>query len=310
MMTEKKKITIMQAVRQGAGKLLESGIENADYDSFSLLSAINGMDRSYYFAHGDAVVPETDYVCFCEYIERRAAHEPLQHILGKAWFFGYEFDVSPHVLIPRQDTEVLVEEALKEIADGSYVLDMCTGSGCIILSIAMQHQLGLGIGADLSKEALAVAEKNKNRLGAGQVRLVQSDLFDAFMAAPGQETSADSGNMQNAAMKFDVIVSNPPYIKTAVIPTLSEEVRLHDPMLALDGMADGLHFYRKITEQAVHFLKPGGWLMYEIGCEQAADVCALMRAQGFTALSVVKDLAGLDRVVRGRLQPDGRDLEI
>lgn len=284
-MNEQKQCTVAEAVREGTRKLLDSGIENAEYDSFMMLAQLNGMDRTDYYARGNRLVPVSVYEDFMASVARRAKHVPLQHILGKTWFYGYEFEVNESVLIPRPDTEVLVETALKRIADGMCVLDLCTGSGCIILTIAKQRQLKAAVGTDISQEALAVAARNRNHLGAHAVRLCQSDLFEQLGDWRGQ---------------FDVIVSNPPYIRTDEIETLSEEVRGYDPHLALDGFADGLHFYREITRQSVSYLKPGGWLIYEIGSEQGIAVLELLRLYGFGEVSVVSDLAGLDRVVLGR----------
>lgn len=283
-------LTISGAVREGAKRLKQCGIENADYDSYALLSEINGMDRTCYLMNGSKLLTRVEQERFFDYIERRSSHEPLQHILGRAFFYGHEFKVSPDVLIPRPDTEVLVEQVLKVCTDGMTVVDMCTGSGCILLSIALERKRIRGIGVDISEKALAVAQANKEALAPGQadVTLIQSDLFE----------NAGKYLMEQSV---DIVVSNPPYICTEVIDSLSEEVRLHDPVLALDGHEDGLYFYRKITKQAKGFLKPGGWLFYEIGYDQSAAVEALLCKEGYTQVSTVKDLAGLDRVVMGRL---------
>lgn len=283
-------VTLSGAVRAAAKHLAENGVDNAEYDSFALMSAVNGMDRTYYLMHGGEPVKEADYNKFAEYVKRRADREPLQHILGKAYFFGYEFKVNSDVLVPRPDTEILVEEALKVVENGSTVLDMCTGSGCIILTLALQRNLKRGIGVDISKKALAVAMENAESLSVENVDFIESNLFENVEKCPGTEALAD------------VIVSNPPYIPTAVITGLSDEVRLHDPMLALDGHDDGLYFYRRITSQAGKYLKKGGFLLYEIGHDQSEQVEMLMREAGFEDICTVKDLAGLDRVVKGRLR--------
>lgn len=280
------KMTISKAVRCGASFLKESNIDNADYDSFALLADIMGIDRSYYYMHGDDELDSQVYNEFFGKVRRRCAHEPLQHITGKQYFYGNEFKVNPDVLIPRQDTEVLVSEALKILDDKMSVLDMCTGSGCIIISLALNKNLNEAVGVDLSAKALKVAEENAANLGASDVNFIESNLFESLDLS-----------MEN---KFDMIVSNPPYIETDVIRTLSDEVKLHDPMMALDGHEDGLYFYRKITSCAPKFLKNGGWLLYEIGYNQADAVSVIMRDAGFRDVSTVKDLAGLDRVVAGR----------
>ena len=281
-------LTISGAVREGAKRLKQCGIENADYDSYALLSEINGMDRTYYLMNGSKLLTRVEQERFFDYIERRSSHEPLQHILGRAFFYGHQFKVSPDVLIPRPDTEVLVEQVLKVCTDGMTVVDMCTGSGCILLSVALERKLSKGIGVDISGKALAVAKANQEALAPENVTLIQSDLFE----------NAGKYLMEQSV---DIVVSNPPYICTEVIDSLSEEVRLHDPVLALDGHEDGLYFYRKITKQAKKFLKPGGRLFYEIGYDQSEAVEALLCKEGYTQVATVKDLAGLDRVVMGRL---------
>ena len=202
---------------------------------------------------------------------------------------GYPFYVNEHVLIPRQDTEVLVEEALKLIKPGIEILDMCTGSGCILLSILKMgkeryHLQNLtGTGVDVSSEALKVAGQNLKRLGVEAIFL-QSDLF------------AEIGSEK----RYDMIVSNPPYIRTAVIEELQEEVRLHDPYIALDGKEDGLFFYRKIIAESRNHLKYGGSLLFEIGYDQGEAVSQMMKTNGYQDIFIKKDLAGLDRVVAGR----------
>lgn len=188
--------------------------------------------------------------------------------------------MNEHVLIPRQDTEILVEEALRGLPKDARILDLCTGSGCILISLLVTREDCTGIGADLSEKALQVAEKNGAQAG-GRASFVKSNLFE------------------NIEGTFDVIASNPPYIRTDVIETLMPEVRDHEPRMALDGSADGLVFYRKITEQAGSYLKEGGKLCFEIGYDQGDEVRELMETHGFADVQVLKDLAGLDRVVAG-----------
>ena len=198
------------------------------------------------------------------------------------------------VLVPRQDTEVLVEEAISRMRnlEKPQILDMCTGSGCILLSLLLELPRALGTGVDVSEGALCVAKENRKRLGLEQrAELIQSDLFSA------DYFQKNSGNDH---MEYDMLISNPPYIRTEDIEGLMEEVRFHDPVLALDGKENGLYFYEKITEQAGTYLKPGGWLMYEIGCDQGMDVSEIMKKNGFEQIEIKKDLAGLDRVVTGR----------
>lgn len=286
----KSEYTLSKVVHEAAQRLRDHGVDHADYDSFALMAAVNGMNRTYYLLHGSDAVSLEDYQKFTAYIDRRCKREPLQHILGKAYFFGYEFQVNQNVLVPRPDTEILVEEVLKVTDNNSMIIDLCTGSGCIILTLALEKHLKKGLGIDVSEKALTVARENAEKLSAENVTFLQSDLFDGLQKHFPQGIHAD------------VIVSNPPYIPTDVICGLSEEVRLHDPMLALDGHEDGLYFYREITHQAGKYLKQGGYLLYEIGHDQSEAVEGLLREAGFTEVSTVKDLAGLDRVVKGRLR--------
>ncbi|HBH92638.1 MAG TPA: peptide chain release factor N(5)-glutamine methyltransferase [Bacteroides sp.] len=270
----------------GAAILADAGITDAEYDSFALLEYITGMDRTAYILNGSKSVPEDIAERYDAVIDRRSSHIPLQHITGQAWFYGRSFNVNSDVLVPRQDTEVLVSEALKVINAKDSVLDMCTGSGCIIITLALEKKLGRALGADISEAALKVASGNREKLGADDVTFVKSNIFSDI-------------NVNDDEL-FDVIVSNPPYIATGEIETLTEEVRIHDPYIALDGLEDGLHFYREITQQSMNYIKSGGWLLYEIGCTQAHDVSDIMSEYGYSNIKVIKDLAGLDRVVMGQ----------
>ena len=286
---KQKTLTLKQLYKVGTVKLAEEGIEEFSLDAWYLLEYVTGVSKAMYFAEPERAVSEENADRYIDCIRRRAAHIPLQHITGEQEFMGYPFCVNEHVLIPRQDTEVLVEEAIQVMRPKMKVLDMCTGSGCIVLSILKMcrekyYMTDLqGIGADVSEEALKVARENGRRLGV-PVTWIQSDLFAKI---PEEE-------------KYDVIVSNPPYIETAVIDTLQEEVRLHDPYIALDGKEDGLYFYRRIISEAGKYLKTQGKLMFEIGCDQAEAVEELMKNAGYEQITVKKDLAGLDRVVIGR----------
>ena len=280
------KLTYRQMCHNGAAILADAGITDAEYDSFALLEYITGMDRTAYILNGSKSVPEDIAERYDAVIDRRSSHIPLQHITGQAWFYGRGFNVNSDVLVPRQDTEVLVSEALKVINGKDSVLDMCTGSGCIIITLALEKKLGRALGADISEAALKVASGNREKLGADDVTFVKSNIFSDI-------------NVNDDEL-FDVIVSNPPYIATGEIETLTEEVRIHDPYIALDGLEDGLHFYREITQQSMNYIKSGGWLLYEIGCTQAHDVSDIMSEYGYSNIKVIKDLAGLDRVVMGQ----------
>lgn len=288
---KQKTLTLKQLYKVGTVKLAEEGIEEFSLDAWYLLEYVTGVSKAMYFAEPERAVSEENADRYIDCIRRRAAHIPLQHITGEQEFMGYPFCVNEHVLIPRQDTEILVEEAIQVMRPKMKVLDMCTGSGCIVLSILKMcrekyYMTDLqGIGVEVSEEALKVARENGRRLGVS-VTWIQSDLFAKI---PEEE-------------KYDVIVSNPPYIETAVIDTLQEEVRLHDPYIALDGKEDGLYFYRRIISEAGKYLKMQGKLMFEIGCDQAEAVEELMKNAGYEQITVKKDLAGLDRVVYGTLQ--------
>ena len=208
---------------------------------------------------------------------------------------GYEFYVNEDVLVPRQDTETLMEAAL-ELLKGNKaprILDMCTGSGCIITSLMLEVPEASGTGVDLSEKALEVAIRNARELGtADRTKFVKSDLFSAEYFSKKDNAEKVTG--------YDMLISNPPYIPSGEIEGLMEEVRLHDPRMALDGMEDGLYFYREITRQAMDHIRPGGWLLYEIGCEQGKDVKELLEKEGFIKTEIRQDLCGLDRVVLGQ----------
>lgn len=288
--------TFHELLTQGTQLLMNAGIEEARLDAWLLLEYTADISRAWYYAHPESEVNEeivSEYLSLCQ---KRAEHIPLQHLTHQACFMGYDFYVDERVLVPRQDTEVLAEEALHQLRNmrNPRILDMCTGSGCLLLSLLMELPDATGTGVDISAAALAVAERNRKNLELEKrAVLVQSDTF------LGDYFQKNSGNI---SLEYDMLISNPPYIPTEDIGKLMEEVRFHDPVLALDGREDGLYFYRRITEQAGKYLKPGGWLMYEIGCEQGADVSAIMQGEEFTEVTVKKDLAGLDRVVIGKKQ--------
>ena len=272
-------MTLKTLLEQGAKQLRDGQIADADIDAMYLLEHVFSIKRMDFLMNPKREVSEEEKERYLQEISRRASHVPLQHIIGSQEFMGFDFIVNEHVLIPRQDTEVLVEEVAK-IANGKQVLDVCTGSGCIILSLCKMCQLTKAVGLDLSTEALQVARENGKRLEC-DVTFFESDLFDKVTG------------------KYDIIVSNPPYIETKVIEGLMEEVREHEPYMALDGGADGLDFYRSIVEKSVEYLNDGGYLCFEIGYNQGEAVVSLMEKKGFTNCRIVKDLAGLDRVVMG-----------
>ncbi len=273
-------MTIGEAYHWAKQELAAAGIADARVDAGLLLRKLTGFGTAaLYF---DAERPFDADLCerFRDAVLLRASHVPLQYITGEQEFMGLPFSVSPAVLIPRQDTECLVENAMRHCS-GKRVLDMCTGSGCIILSLAKLCCLKYAAGVDLSEDALAVAAGNAEVLGA-EVHWIRSDLFEDV---PGL---------------FDVIVSNPPYIRTGELSSLMPEVRDYEPRMALDGDEDGLCFYRRIAGEAGGHLSDGGMLFLEIGCDQAEAVTRLLSENGFGEISVSKDYAGLDRVVCGR----------
>ncbi len=265
----------------GKEQLQKAGITDAELDARLLLEFICHTDRNALYAHGDQEIEDEKMQDFLQLIEKRAAHIPLQHLTGEQNFMGLDFLVNEHVLIPRQDTEILVEEIMRDLHDGIRILDMCTGSGCILLSLLHYSNDCSGVGVDVSEDALAVARQNADRLAEKQAVFIQSDLFEKVEGS------------------FDLIVSNPPYIISQEIAGLMPEVREHEPHLALDGKDDGLHFYREIIKGAMPHLKRGGQLFFEIGYDQGEAVQALLAANGYTEIAVVKDYAGLDRVVYG-----------
>ncbi len=273
-------MTLQQAFEYGRKTLEAANIGDTEVDAWLLLEYVTGITRAKYYMDMQKQISVEQEECYRFCIDKRAAHIPLQHITGVQEFMGLGFCVNEHVLIPRQDTEVLVESVLGELKPDMRILDMCTGSGCILISLLKLKEGLFGVGVDISKEALHMAEKNAKRHEVS-AEWIHSDLFE------------------NVQGDFDVIVSNPPYIRTAVIEELQDEVKLHDPRLALDGMEDGLYFYRRIVENSPNYLKKGGKLYFEIGHDQGEAVKNLMETAGFEDVAVKKDLAGLDRVVSG-----------
>lgn len=286
--------TNRELLKEGSMQLRAAGITEADTDAWLLFSACMGLNRTEYLMRSDAVVPDDKAEEYLGKLKRRAGREPVQYIEETAPFMGFDFYVNENVLIPRMDTEILVSEAIKRARimfsqrqhDVNFrILDMCTGSGCIAQStylLLKNEGCTVEVDAvDISEKALEIAGINASRLGA-QVKLIRGNLFE---------------NVDN---KYSMILSNPPYIRTDVIADLEPEVREHEPMLALDGTADGLYFYREITDKAWEYLENNGILMYEIGYDQALEVSDMLRQKGYTDIAVIKDFAGLDRVVAAK----------
>ena len=283
-------ITLRKLLDEGCACLLDRGIADAKTDSWLLLSKYFKISRLDYLIAPDTPAAPEGILPYREAIALRAEGMPLQYITGEQEFMGLPFMVNENVLIPRQDTEILVETVLKNMPEDASVLDMCTGSGCILLSLMAMKPCAFGDGADLSTRALEVARKNELGVRAlenaplmpgdsPRVRWIHSNLFE------------------NIWDRYDVIVSNPPYIPSDEIPSLMTEVRSHEPYMALDGSSDGLEFYRKIGASAPGYLTERGMLFFEIGWNQAEAVCRILERSGFCQIQVKKDLAGLDRVV-------------
>ncbi len=281
-------MNLREALKAGEKTLAEAGIADASTDARLLLWKAAGITLTEYALDPFREMGEEEVREYLELIGRRKKRIPLQHLTGEQEFMGLSFQVNRDVLIPRQDTELLAEEALKLLKPGMHVLDLCTGSGCIIISLerigkerGLADETGSFTGSDISPGAVRTAMANAARHQA-RALFTESDLFEKLEGG------------------YDMIISNPPYIRTAVLEELEEEVRCHDPLLALDGKEDGLHFYRRIIREAEGHLNPGGWLLFEIGYDQREAVTELMKQQGYRQIQVKKDLAGLDRVVIGR----------
>lgn len=274
-------MTYREAVDSGSKILQEAGIEDARLDAWLLLEMACKVDRNFYYLHADEDVTEEQQAEYESVLKKRTERIPLQYITGEQEFMGLKFKVNSSVLIPRQDTETLVEEALNVIEPGMEVLDLCTGSGCIIISLLKNVLDVKGVASDISKQALNVAKDNAKQ-NEVLVDFVRSNLFEHIQGT------------------FDVIVSNPPYIKTEEITALMPEVRNFEPKEALDGREDGLFFYRNLIRDGKTFLKEEGWLLVEIGYDQGEEVSKLMKDAGYKKIKVVKDLALQDRVVIGK----------
>lgn len=274
-------MTFEDALSYGKKKLEEAQIAEAALDAWYLLEYVCKFDRSYYYLHYKEELEEEKWQEYEMLVKKRAERIPLQYITGTQEFMGLEFKVNPHVLIPRQDTEILVETALGILHPEMRVLDLCTGSGCVIVSLMHFAKDIVGFGSDISKQALVTARENA-KANQVEVEWIRSDLF------------------QNITGTFDVIVSNPPYIPTAVIETLMPEVRDFEPVEALDGREDGLFFYDRIIEESNAFLNTGGYLIFEIGHDQGEAVSLRMKRAGFEQVRVIRDLSGLNRVICGR----------
>ena len=275
-------ILVRDIINKAQNTLEAAGIADSQVDSWLLAEFVFGITRAKYYANMQMTVDGKSAEKYNELVNQRAGHIPLQHLVGTQEFMGLTFKVNENVLIPRQDTELLVENVADCLGNGKRtVLDMCTGSGCIAVSIDRLSKDSKVTAVDISEKALEVAQEN-NRFNNANVTFIQSDLFT------------------NVTGRYDIIVSNPPYIRTDEIPKLMEEVKSHEPVMALDGMEDGLYFYKKICNEASDYLNDNGKIFFEIGYDQGDDVSEILRQNRFCNIEVLKDLSGNDRVVIAR----------
>ena len=275
-------MTYREAISLGEKVLTLAGVPDVKMDAWLLFEMVAKIDRNFYYTYMDEEISEKTLGEYEWALKKRAERIPVQYIIGETEFMGLPFKVNSSVLIPRQDTETLVEEALKIAKPGMKVLDMCTGSGCIIISILHHGKELEGFASDISRHAINVAKENA-KMNQVSVTFETGDLFDHIKG------------------KYDIIVSNPPYIRTEEIAKLMPEVQNFEPFDALDGKEDGLFFYRRIIEQAGEYLNPEGHLLFEISLDQGEDVSKMIDQAGFKDVRVIKDLAGNDRVVTGGL---------
>lgn len=272
-------VLVIELIKDAIQQLEKANIADATVDSWLLSEEILNVKKQNYYMNMGITVNEELAAKYKEAVNKRAEHIPLQHIIGYQQFLDYKILVNENVLIPRPETELLVEKVTDFIGNNEMkVLDMCTGSGCIAIAVDKMCDKASVVGADISKDALKVAVKN-NALNHANVEFTKSDMFS------------------NIEGKYDVIVSNPPYIPTKDVVELEQEVKEHDPLLALDGSDDGLKFYRIISKNAVEYLREKGMLFLEIGYDQGKTVPDLLKNNGFTNIKVFKDLSGLDRMV-------------
>jgi len=270
---------------KASNRLKEAGVPEYQLDARLLLESVCQTDYNTLLVHGDRTVTQEEEKKYNEFIDKRCLRIPLAYIVGHQEFMGIDFKVNENVLVPNQDTETLAEEALRELSDGMRFMDLCTGSGCIALSILNYTNDTSCVMTDISDKAIEVATSNSISLGfAERARIIKTDLFP-------------KDNIE----KFDMIVSNPPYIRTDVIDTLPPEVKSGEPYIALNGGDDGLIFYRRIIDNAGKWLYKSGWLLMEIGYDQGEAVSKLMNDAGYHDVEVIKDLGDNDRVVRGCL---------
>ena len=281
-------MTIAEALKLGADALSREAISSPERESSLLLRHVLNRDAAFMYAHPDHRLNAMESILFKAVIKRRASHEPYQYIVGKQEFFGLEFEVNPNVLIPRPETEVLVENAIEEFRDRDSfrICEVGVGSGCISVSLLISLPHASAIGADISEVALEVAERNAVRHRVlERLELIKSDVFENVGATP-----------------FDLIVSNPPYVPTRDLESLQNEVKDHEPGSALFGGEDGLDVVRRVVTEAPKYMKPKGFILMEIGWDQSDPVNDLFDPSLWSEVRFLSDLQGIPRIVKAQIK--------
>ncbi|HYU97947.1 MAG TPA: peptide chain release factor N(5)-glutamine methyltransferase [Pyrinomonadaceae bacterium] len=279
--------SIAETILEGAHRLRKAGVPEARREAGSLLGYVLGRDRSFILTHAEDAISEEQAERFRECLERRAQGEPLQYITANQEFFGLDFEVTKDVLIPRPETELLIETALKLLTPSAdaFICDVGTGSGCIVITLMQQLKQARAVAIEISLDALAVARRNAVRHSvAERIDFVHSDCFAAL-------------NSRAPRPSFDLIVSNPPYVEDGAMADLQREVRDFEPRSALAAGADGLDIIRRLLLEAPSFLKTGGYFLLEIGFNQAAAVEQLLDPKIWRLIDINKDLQGIPRTV-------------
>ncbi|MGE5474574.1 MAG: peptide chain release factor N(5)-glutamine methyltransferase [Ignavibacteriales bacterium] len=286
-------MTIKEVIKEGID-ILKPNIESAWLEAHVLLGYVLNKERTFLISHDDEAITKQEYDKYMDCLNKRISGIPLQYITGNQEFMSLNFNVDPSVLIPRPETEILVEEILKYVSSSSEnehinILDIGTGSGCISVSIAHNSEKAMITAVDISKDALDTAKKNAEKHGiTDRIRFIESNLFSGI-----------------EKKEFDVIVSNPPYIETKIISSLQTEVKDYEPMQALDGGSDGLDCIKRIIEDAHLYLKSGGLLAFEVGHDQAERTASIIAENGrYQNIRIIKDYSGIDRVVTANFKFD------
>lgn len=276
-------LSINEALRRGAARLNDAGISEARREAGSLLSHVINRDRTFLIAHAEDLVSESEWVSFESLLTRRAGGEPVQYIIGTQDFFGRTFRVTPSVLIPRPETELLVEASLELMGAEAVICDVGTGSGCIAISLLCERDDARARAIDISEPALAVARQNAQQHSVeGRIKFVSGDCF---------------AGLDSSQHQFDLIVSNPPYVSAGVLAGLQREVRDHEPLVALSPGADGLNVIRRLLVEASEFIRGAGHLIMEIGFDQSEAVSSLVNTDVWFLVEIRPDLQGIPRVV-------------